>query len=104
MVELSCKDMGCTACCQWGDMADTMKPDITLIALENGDCANLIRGKGCKLHGSKLKPHACQVFDCRDLISTVIDNPFIRVIIAAIRLQMHTAAQNAKTTERKILQ
>lgn len=96
MAELLCKEMDCHVCCQWGDMADTMKPDPTLIALENGDCANLIRGVGCKLHGTGLKPVACQTFDCRELIGTVMDNPFIRVIIAAIRLQMHTTAKTGK--------
>ena len=91
-MKLPCKNLGCTACCQWGDNPDELKPDPTLMADDKGNCTMLTPGIGCSIHDSEHYPEACAKFDCRELLKHSLQSPFMRILVAAIRLQAYTTA------------
>ena len=97
-MDLPCKALGCTACCQWGNAVELLKPAQYLKADPVGNCEYLMNG-GCALYGKPARPLECSSFDCRDLVAKMIrtNEPGIRMIMAAIKLQGYLAEkENAK--------
>ena len=84
---LDCRKINCSACCQWGEEVESLRPRDDLPVDENGSCVYLDPKIGCTQHDSK--PPECKNFDCRiDIYDQLKDRPLMRVLCAAIKLDV----------------
>jgi len=77
----------CTICCQWGEDGEVLRPSPAVGIASNGDCEHLIRGVGCAIYHSPLRPQHCQDWDCRELLAFVKGRPLFEIFKQALKME-----------------